>query len=95
MLKRDSCDWIEGMIGACTIMISTTNEKESILERHIYSRGLGRGMNMGLQNPYKQITSECFCIRHRWYGLVFRHDDRIISSKVLAILISSDMGCRR
>ena len=29
---------------------------ESLLERHIYSRGLGRGINMRLSYPHKHVT---------------------------------------
>ena len=49
---------------------------ESLLERHIYSRGLGTSINMRPSYPHKHITLES---RHR--------DDHIISSKVLVILI--------
>ena len=59
---------------------------------HIYSRSLGRGINTRLSYPHKDITSEGYCRRHQWCGLGFRHDDRVIFSNVLVILLSGDMG---
>ena len=50
---------------------------ESLLERHIYSRGLGKGINMRLSYPHKDIMSEGCCLRHRWCGLGFCLDDRV------------------
>ena len=35
MLERDKCDWIEGMIGACTIMILTINEWRVFGKAHL------------------------------------------------------------
>ena len=74
IIKKGTNDWIEWMICACTI---NNQWIESLLERHIYSRGLGKGINMRLSYPYRDITSKGCCRRHRWWGLGFRLDDRV------------------
>ena len=50
---------------------------EGLLERRIYSRGLGKGINMRLSYPHRDITSEGCCRRHRWCGLGFCLEDRV------------------
>ena len=41
-VKRDSCDWIEGMIGAFTIMIWTTNDGKSFRKAYLSIQGTER-----------------------------------------------------
>ena len=47
---------------------------ESPLEKHVYSRGLGRSINMRPSYPNKThyVTKATF-LRHQWCGLGFRH----------------------
>ena len=65
---------------------------ESRLERHIYSRCLGRDINMRLTYPHKDIMSEGCCRRHRWCGLGFRHDDRVNLGKETWVILCSGIG---
>mgnify|MGYP006889241620 CR=1 FL=1 len=52
-----------------------------------------RGINMRLSYPHKDITLEDCCLRHRWCGLGFGHDDCVnIFLGILVILIHGGMG---
>ena len=77
MLKRGLM-WLDRRNDRCMHYHDLDNQWiESLLERHIYSRGLGRGINMRLSYPHKDITLEGCRLRHRWCGLGFGHNDHV------------------
>ena len=91
---RKELKWLDRGKDRCLHYYELDNQSiESLIKRHIYSRGLGGGINIRPTYTYKtHYVRKVIILRHWWCRLSFCCDGCVISSKVLVILIFVNMG---